>query len=271
MLVTVFVFIGVEGASVYSRHAKRREDVGKATVLGFSSVLVLFVLVTLVSYGAMARAELAELRQPSVAGVFASVVGPWGAAFIGAGLIVSVLGAYLAWAMMATEVAFVAAQNKDMPRAFARTNRRDVPATALLATSALTQLFLLTTLFSDDAFAFTLELTSALSLIPYLLAAAFAVKLVAGRKEGAAQHGRTKDLVIAGLATFYTAFLLYAAGLKFLLLSCLIYGPGTLLFLRSRREQGQQVFRSWERWLFAALVAGAIFAVVALSQRWVTI
>ena len=47
MLVTVFVFLGVEGASVYSRHAKRREDVGKATVLGFLSVLVLFVLVTL--------------------------------------------------------------------------------------------------------------------------------------------------------------------------------------------------------------------------------
>ena len=43
MLVTVFVFLGVEGASVYSRHAKRREDVGKATVLGFLSVLALFV------------------------------------------------------------------------------------------------------------------------------------------------------------------------------------------------------------------------------------
>ena len=35
MLITVFVFLGVEGASVYSRHAKRREDVGRATVLGF--------------------------------------------------------------------------------------------------------------------------------------------------------------------------------------------------------------------------------------------
>jgi hypothetical protein len=39
MLVTVFVFLGVEGASVYSRHAKRREDVGRATVLGFLSVV----------------------------------------------------------------------------------------------------------------------------------------------------------------------------------------------------------------------------------------
>jgi len=35
MLVTVFVFIGIEGASVYSRYAEKRSDVGAATVLGF--------------------------------------------------------------------------------------------------------------------------------------------------------------------------------------------------------------------------------------------
>ena len=42
MLITTFVFIGIEGASVYSRYAKKREDVGKATVLGFLSVLSIF-------------------------------------------------------------------------------------------------------------------------------------------------------------------------------------------------------------------------------------
>ena len=42
MLITVFVFLGIEGASVYSRYAKRRQDVGKATVVGFLGVLVLF-------------------------------------------------------------------------------------------------------------------------------------------------------------------------------------------------------------------------------------
>src|SRR5262249_30899968 len=51
MLATVFVFLGVEGASVYSRYAKRREDVGRATVLGFVSVLSVFATVTIVSYG----------------------------------------------------------------------------------------------------------------------------------------------------------------------------------------------------------------------------
>ena len=38
MLVTVFVFLGIEGASVYSRFAKKRSDVGTATILGFLGV-----------------------------------------------------------------------------------------------------------------------------------------------------------------------------------------------------------------------------------------
>ncbi len=39
MLLTVFVFVGVEGASVYSRYARDRSDIGFATIAGFLSVL----------------------------------------------------------------------------------------------------------------------------------------------------------------------------------------------------------------------------------------
>jgi arginine:ornithine antiporter / lysine permease len=265
MLATVFVFLGVEGASVYSRYAKKREDVGRATVLGFLAVLTLFATVTVLSYGVLSRSELGELRQPSVGGVLEEVVGPWGSAFIGAGLIISVLGAYLAWTLMASEVAYMAAKNGDMPSAFARTNRRGVPTYALLATNGLTQLFLLTTLFSDDAFNFTLELTSSLSLVPYLLAAAFAVTLA--RSDRAPQ----RELTIAIVATFYTGLLLYAAGLKFLLLSCLLYAPGSLLFMWSRREHRREIFVGHERLIFGVTLAGAVLAVVMLSSGWVTI
>jgi arginine:ornithine antiporter/lysine permease len=43
MLVTVFVFIGIEGASVYSRYAQKRSDVGVATIVGFIGVTCLMV------------------------------------------------------------------------------------------------------------------------------------------------------------------------------------------------------------------------------------
>lgn len=80
MVITVFVFLGIEGASVYSRYARRREDVGRATVLGFVSVLCVFASVTLLSYGLLPREEIADLRQPSMAPLLADIVDArWGA------------------------------------------------------------------------------------------------------------------------------------------------------------------------------------------------
>ena len=75
MLVTVFVFVGIEGASVYSRYARTCSDVGTATISGFIGVTVLMVLVTMVSYSVLPRAEIAGLRQPSMATVLEAVVG----------------------------------------------------------------------------------------------------------------------------------------------------------------------------------------------------
>ncbi|MEV0173657.1 basic amino acid/polyamine antiporter [Streptomyces sp. NPDC050803] len=261
MLATVFVFLGVEGASVYSRHARRREDVGRATVLGFLSVFAIFASVTIVSYGLMPMAEIAELRQPSMAEVLEHAVGTWGQVFISVGLIVSVLGAYLAWTLMAAEVLFVAAKDDDMPRFLKRSTAADVPVPALVMTTLLSQVFLVITLFSDDAFNFALDLTSALTLIPFLLAAAFAVKIGWG--------GRAGELTVAALATAYTAFLIYAAGLKFVLVSFIIYAPATVLFVMARREQGRRLFSPREYVILTASVAGAVLGIVALALGWI--
>src|SRR5688572_15823188 len=135
MLVTVFVFLGIEGASVYSRYAKKREDVGAATITGFISVTTLMVLVTLLPYAVLPRGDVAGMRQPSMAAVLEAVVGPWGAVFVSVGLLISVLGAYLAWSLICAEVMFTAAKTRDMPKVFARENANKVPVAALWATS----------------------------------------------------------------------------------------------------------------------------------------
>ncbi|MGW7082419.1 basic amino acid/polyamine antiporter [Streptomyces sp. NPDC054871] len=270
MLATVFVFLGVEGASVYSRHAKRREDVGRATILGFLSVFAVFASVTIVSYGIMPMAEIAELRQPSMAGVLEEAVGTWGKVFVSVGLIISVLGAYLAWTLMAAEVLFVAAKDDDMPRFLSKATSEDVPVPALLMTTALSQVVLVVTMFSDDAFNFALDLTSALSLIPFLLAAGFAVKIALGYgSEDVAGRSTRKELVIAVIATLYTAFLLFAAGLKFVLVSFILYAPATLLFIKARREQNRRLFSPREAVICAVSIAGAVVGVIALAAGWI--
>ena len=133
MLITVFVFIGIEGASVYSRFATKRSDVGAATILGFVGVTGLMVAVTLLPYATAPRAAIAGVQNPSLAGALELVVGHWGAVMISIGVLVSVLGAFLAWTLICAEVLFAAGKSKDMPRLFATQNSNEVPDECALA------------------------------------------------------------------------------------------------------------------------------------------
>ena len=71
-------------------------------------------------------------------------------------------------------------------------------------------------------------------------------------------------MVVAALATFYTLFLIYAAGPDKLLLSCILYAPGAMLYVIARRERNLRLFRPAEAVLFGIIVLGAIAGVVSL-------
>lgn len=271
MLVTVFVFLGIEGASVYSRFAAKRSHVGVATLIGFVTALCLMVLVTLLPYAVLPQGEVAGLRQPSMAGVLASVVGPWGALFVSIGLLISVLGAYLAWSLICAEVLFAASKNEDMPRAFARENKNGVPSTALWLTNIVVQLFVISTYWSTDAFSLMLNLTSSMSLIPYFLVAAFGFMLARRGETYEGDPARNRDLVLAGIAAFYTAFMIYAGGLKYVLLAAMLYAPGSILYYWARREQGRSLFTQVELLVFAIAAIGGVAAVVGLIRGWIVI
>ena len=273
MLVTVFVFIGIEGASVYSRFAKERKDVGWATIVGFIGVTGLMVLVTLLPYAVLQRADIAGLRQPSMAGVLESVVGPWGAVFVSAGLLVSVLGAYLAWALICAEVMFAAGKSKDMPKAFARVNRNNVPVVAMWWTSIIIQIIVITTYWSRDAFSLMLNLTSATTLIPYFFVAAYGLMIAQRGESYEVRPGeRQRDLILAGIAVLYTLFMIYAGGLKYILLAGILFAPGTVLYYIARREQGLAVFDKTSDWIvFGIIVVAAIYGVYGLATGSIAI
>jgi arginine:ornithine antiporter/lysine permease len=273
MLVTVFVFIGIEGASVYSRFAKERSDVGWATIAGFIGVTGLMVLVTLLPYAVLQRADIAGMRQPSMAGVLEAVVGPWGAVFVSVGLLVSVLGAYLAWALICAEVMFAAGKSKDMPKMFAKTNANDVPHVAMWVTSIIIQIIVVTTYWSRDAFSLMLNLTSATTLIPYFLVAAFGLMIARrGETYEVRPEERGRDLILAGIAVAYTLFMLYAGGPKYILLAAILFAPGSVLYYMARREQGLAVFAKTSDWvLFGVIAAAAVYGVYGLATGVISI
>ena len=272
MLVTVWVFIGIEGASIFSSRAEKRSDVGRATVIGFITVLLLLVLVNVLSLGIMTQPELAKLQNPSMAAVLEHVVGHWGAVLISVGLIISLLGALLSWVLLCAEIMFSAAKDHTMPAFLKKENANHVPVNALWLTNAMVQLFLIITLFSASTYLSLIYLATSMILVPYLWSAAYGF-LLAVRAETYenALAERKKDLIIGGIALIYAIWLIYAGGLKYLLLSALLYAPGAILFAKAKRESGQPVFTNIEKVIFAAVVIGALAAAYGLYDGFLTL
>ncbi len=271
MLITVFVFIGIEGASVYSRYAKKRSDVGAATILGFVAVTGLMVAITLLPYATAPRAAIASVQNPSLAGALELIVGHWGAVFISVGVLVSVLGAFLAWSLICAEVLFAAGQSKDMPRLFAAQNANDVPANALWLSNIVVSLFLISTYWSRDAFNFMLDMASVTSLLPYLLVAGYGILLArsgVGYEKAPGERGR--DQVVSWIAVLYTLIMFVAAGLKYVLLVTVLLAPGTILYFWARREQSARLFTPVELMVFAVLLVGAAIGVYGLATGLIT-
>ena len=265
MLITVFVFIGIEGASVYSRFAKKRSDVGTATILGFIGVTGLMVAVTLFPYATAPRSAIAGVANPSLAGTLELVVGHWGALMISIGVLVSVLGAFLAWTLICAEVLFAAGKSKDMPRLFAKETSKEVPANALWLSNIFVSLFLISTYWSQDAFNFMLDMCSVTTLIPYLLVAGYGVLLArSGVGYETVPDERGRDQTIAWIAVGYTILMFVAAGLKYVLLVTVLFAPSTILYFWARREQKARLFTPVELIIFVIMLIGAAVGVYGL-------
>lgn len=249
MLITLWVFIGVEGAVVVSARARNKRDVGRATLLAVLSALVVYLLVTLLSLGVVARPELAEMRNPSMAGLMVRMMGSWGEVIIAAGLIVSVCGAYLSWTIMAAEVPYLAATHKAFPRLFARQNRNNAPSASLWLTNISVQASLVLIWLTGSDYGTLLTIASEMILVPYLLVGAFLLKIAVRPLHKAVGIG----------ACAYGLWLLYASGPVHLLLSVILYAPGLLVFLYARRtHQHDRMLKRRELALIGLLLVAAV-------------
>ena len=189
-------------------------------------------------------------------------MGPWGGTFISAGLIVSVLGAWLSFTILAAEAMCGMAQMRLLPRRFARLNTYSAPTACLFTTGLMIQALAILMLFSQEAYRFAYSLCTASITISWILAAAYRVKLGLSRTERAAMGITPVDI---GLALFTVAFLTIAvlvAGVELLMLCCIAYVPGIVFYLMASKEQDERALSPIERLIAAAIAVIAIVAIV---------
>lgn len=176
MVVTVWAFLGVEGAVVFSSRAKMRSDVGKATIIGLVSVLIIYILITILAQGVIVQNKIETLSNPSMATVMEHIVGKWGSVFINIGLMISVMGAWLGWSLLAAEVPNLAAKDKIFPDWFGKDNKNGAPVNSSFVTFLIIQAFFITLLFTDKAYKFAFSLSSSAILLPYAFSAFYQLK-----------------------------------------------------------------------------------------------
>jgi arginine:ornithine antiporter/lysine permease len=269
MLATVWAFIGIEGAVLFSSRARRKKDVGKATIIGLLAVIVLYMIFTIASLGVMAQADIAAIDSfPATAVILQSIVGQWGAIVINAAVIISISGAWLAWTLFGAETPYLAAKQGLFPEAFARLNKNETPVFSLVVSNLIIQFFLILVFFASRAYEFGYTMASSAILFPYAFSAFFQVKYMLQLKGDAhLLKGRIVQIAIGSVASIYALWLLYGAGLDYMAFTCLLFVPAAAVFIYHQKKKGVRPIMKAYEWAFAA----ALSALGFLGLYWVII
>ena len=274
MLVTLWAFIGIEGAVVMSNRAKSSSEVGKATLLGFVSCLIFYVLLSLLPFGYMTQEQLAAIPNPSTAGILEQIIGKSGAWLMNIGLLVSVLTSWLAWTMVTAQIPQAAAQDGTFPQTFTTENSAGSPSVSLWVTSAAMQVFLLLVYFSNNAWNTMLSITSVMVLPAYFTSCAYLWKICEdGEYPNNIIVRRSSALFTAIIGSFYALWLIYAAGLKYLMLAVVIIALGIPVYIWARHEHNPQerIFSRGECVFASTLVIIAIAAIYGFSRGLISL
>lgn len=272
MLVTLWAFIGIEGAVVLSGRAKNPQSVGKATLVGFLGCLGIYILLSVLPYGVMSQQKLASIANPSTAGILEDVVGHWGAWLMNIGLLIAILASWLAWTMIVAEIPFQMAENNNFPKWFKSQNDKNSPNVSLWVTSILMQLAMALVYFSNNAWNTMLSITGVMVLPAYFTSCLYLWKICTDHEyhEQKDTPKRSEALITGILGSLYALWLIYAAGLSYLLMAVVFIALGIPVYIWSQKENNLRMNYK-ETGCACALVLIALWALYAFSKGIISI
>lgn len=269
MLVTLWAFIGIEGAVVMSKHADDAKSVGRATLLGFSCCLLIYILLSVLPYGVMSQEVLSKLPNPSTAAVLEPIIGKCGAWIMNIGLLISVLTSWLAWTMVTAQIPQAAAENGTFPKEFSHENDMHAPTVSLYVTSGLMQIFMMMVYFSNNAWNTMLSITSVMVLPAYFMSAMYLWKICEDHEYPLGFYiKRSTALFSSVLGALYALWLIYAAGLNYLLMALIFMALGIPVYVYARHQnaENEPAFTAGERFSAVILVVMALFGLYAMCK-----
>lgn len=263
MIIMMWCFVGIEGASVVSSRAARKTDVGKATLIGFICLMLIYVGASVLPYGYMSSTEVAALDYPALVYVFSSMAPGWGGPFISIAIIISILGSWLSFTILPAETTSEMADYKLLPASWGKPNSHNAPSMSLLIVGACTQAFLIVLLFSADAYDFAFSMCTVAIAITWAFAAAYQAKWGV----------QNKNMVQAAIGFVAVAFQVIGVlfnGWSFLLLTCVGYIPGFFIYVKARKDYGNAITMG-EKVCMGVVSALGVLSLVLLAMGVISI
>ncbi|GAB6085614.1 basic amino acid/polyamine antiporter [Alkaliphilus crotonatoxidans] len=257
IMVMLWVFVGIEGASVVGSRAKKKSDVGKATVLGLIGLLLVYILASMLPFGVLSQAELQAIsRQPAMGYVFELIVGKWGGILINVGLIISLLGVWLSWTILPSETMQSMANNGLLPKKWGKLNKNGAPTGALVLTTIITNIFILTVSFTDKAYHFAYTLGTVSIFMTWLFLGLYQIKI-------SFKDRNLSQLVIGLIASAFQIWSILFIALKDMFIILMMYLPGLYFYYRARKEAGEkEAFPGKERFYAITLGVCGVLAIL---------
>ena len=266
-MVLLWVFVGIEGATIFTSRAQKRSEAAKATIIGFIVLVFVYVFISLLPFGMMSHAELTKLSSPVLGQIMKKEVGSWGVVFINTGLTISILGAWLSWTMLPVEAVETMATHKLLPSIWGKLNAKGTPVFALILTTILCQVFVFTLHFpkliiaGSSAYSFAFGLCASAILVCWLFIGLFQMKL-------AVQSKKYAWLLVGLIAAAFQLWMMVVSGMSYLIIVLILYIPGVILYLYRRgKEAGGITLVDWLGSIIFSVVGGALIGMLAIDYQ----
>lgn len=274
MMVTLWSFIGIEGAVVIAGKAKRSSDVGTATVVGLIVALVIYALISLLSFGILDQPGLAKLQTPSAGYVLDAAGSSWANEFVNIAVIISLLASWLAWTVLVAVVPQDAAKEGVLPKIFAKSNKHDSPVNSLIITALLMTIMMFIVVMANNIYIAAISIAGVMIIPPYVLSAGFLWEAAEKREILKDKYkARMKALFVGIGATIFGGWLLYSSGVSYLLMSAIFYAAGIpFYYLAHKKElkEGKHIFTKGERLIAIFFVITAGIAIMLMMEGKIT-
>ncbi len=230
----LWCYLGFEGATVTAGEAKNENQIGRATIISSFAVMILYIVIVILSAGAMSQGEIANSTSP-LADIMHNITGAyWTGAVVSIGGSLCAFGCVGAWILSAGRASYSLASIDLLPKVFMRTDPKNgSPRAALLINGVLMTIVMAIAYFGKEGTVYNfLVMLSVTSFLVFYLFGVSAEMLLTGKdNKGKGIMNYLKKTIFSILGFIYAMYTIYGSGAEYVFSGFLLLLAGIPFFI----------------------------------------